>query len=365
MVGLQLWGPEQLCKPLKNPLARQPLYYQLSEFLQSRFSLPTLYKSQRWFVRNPKKKKGRPPTNFLFNLKNSNMLLQKFSEQARQAHYHTSFSPERRGESMVAEFSQQLQEDIAELEKAGIESSVIGDYQERYERLFSSWLGAKSRCISSMITGPARFPVRRAEKANRSEQNHYDVFQEWRKRAKKSIVRKAQPAKTYESEIDRYKLELKDRVRTQDYMKIINESYRKYKKNPACLDSLKIHSEAKEYVRNWVPPYSYVKQPFTYQLQNNLQNIKRIEARIADLEKMEEAKQAVGGEKEIEFEGGVVVLNYELDRVQIKYPGKPKPEVIASLKSGGFRWAPSQQAWQRQLTGNGLRSASYLTGLKF
>lgn len=32
---------------------------------------------------------------------------------------------------------------------------------------------------------------------------------------------------------------------------------------------------------------------------------------------------------------------------------KTAPEIIKNLKENGFKWAPSQKAWQRQITING------------
>lgn len=43
--------------------------------------------------------------------------------------------------------------------------------------------------------------------------------------------------------------------------------------------------------------------------------------------------------------------------VQIVFDGKPEPEVRDLLKRNGFRWAPSQGAWQRQLNNNGIYAA--------
>ena len=40
-------------------------------------------------------------------------------------------------------------------------------------------------------------------------------------------------------------------------------------------------------------------------------------------------------------------------RYQIIFEGKPEPEVRDVLKTNGFKWAPSQGAWQRQITANG------------
>ena len=54
---------------------------------------------------------------------------------------------------------------------------------------------------------------------------------------------------------------------------------------------------------------------------------------------------------------------YKLDedfddgRIRFKFNGVPSPEVREVLKSRGFRWSPSNKAWQRQNTPNGVWSA--------
>ena len=58
------------------------------------------------------------------------------------------------------------------------------------------------------------------------------------------------------------------------------------------------------------------------------------------------------GSQETECEFCKVVENTEIMRLQLIFDGKPEPEVRDILKSNGFRWAPSQGAWQRQLTNN-------------
>jgi len=53
--------------------------------------------------------------------------------------------------------------------------------------------------------------------------------------------------------------------------------------------------------------------------------------------------------------GGVkVVENTEAMRLQLFFQGKPPAAMIALLKSQAFKWAPSIQAWQRQLTNNAI-----------
>ena len=101
------------------------------------------------------------------------LLLENFKQKAIDAHRWTSFSPEKRGESIINLYSAQLTEDLQELRAQNIDNDTLVSYEQRYKSLFNAWINAKSNCISSMITGPARFPTNKAEKANRSEQKHY------------------------------------------------------------------------------------------------------------------------------------------------------------------------------------------------
>lgn len=54
---------------------------------------------------------------------------------------------------------------------------------------------------------------------------------------------------------------------------------------------------------------------------------------------------------------------YKLDedfadgRIRFKFDGKPRQEIIDIMKSRGFKWSPSNKAWQRQNTPNGVYSA--------
>ena len=43
---------------------------------------------------------------------------------------------------------------------------------------------------------------------------------------------------------------------------------------------------------------------------------------------------------------------------------KPTEQQRAQLKANGFKWAPSQDAWQRQLTDNAIYSAGRLDFIK-
>jgi len=49
----------------------------------------------------------------------------------------------------------------------------------------------------------------------------------------------------------------------------------------------------------------------------------------------------------IKFNGGEMVINIEINRVQFIFDDIPSPEKRALLKSHGFKWSPTQKAWQR------------------
>ena len=284
---------------------------------------------------------------------NNTLLLQGFKEKAISAHRWTSFSPEKRGETMVNEYSAQLAKDLAELKAQGIDSETLTTYEQRYKSLFSAWLNAKSNCISAMITGPARFPIHKAEKANRSEQKHYDIFQQWREKAKKAIVKKTQPEKTYNSEIERYKQELDRMRKNHELMKAGNIAIKKAHKEKTDISQYLIETFGiKPHMIDWT-------MKFGFGLQDNNANMKRIELRIKELEAKEQNRQDEP-EKDFLFNGGKVIMNYEADRIQIMHDTKPGQDVITLMKKNGFKWSPFNKAWQRQLTANAIYVTKHL-----
>jgi hypothetical protein len=98
----------------------------------------------------------------------------------------------------------------------------------------------------------------------------------------------------------------------------------------------------------------------SYQLTNNNANIARVRGRIEELGKMK-----AGGHQEREYTGDVkVVEDPDAARIRIHFPGKPDAAAIAKLKAGGFRWSPSEGAWQRHLNNGGkYATESMLKGL--
>jgi len=286
-------------------------------------------------------------------LKPEPAILQHLENKAIQAHNWVSFSPEKRGSQMIADYSEELATDMQELKDGGATDESVNDYKARYERYFSSYLGAKSNCFSVMITGGSNFNNRKHEKANRSEQRHYEIFREWRIRAKKAIVRKAKEPKTFLSEIDRYKNELEGMKANHEKMKEGNKRIAAARKSGEDItDYLKETFGIAPHMIEWT-------LKFGFGLANNSANMRRVEERIKLME-VKESKANTTGQKEFPFEGFTVIYNYEADRIQVKHDSKPAADIIQAFKRSGFRWSPSFGAWQRQMNTNGIWAAERL-----
>jgi len=97
-------------------------------------------------------------------------------------------------------------------------------------------------------------------------------------------------------------------------------------------------------------------QPFaSYDLTNNNSQIKRLEQKLAEVSR---------GFEGWAFEGGRAEANTEMNRLQLFFDVKPNEQQQTQLKQGGFKWAPSQDAWQRQLTDNAIYSAGRIDFIK-
>lgn len=83
-----------------------------------------------------------------------------------------------------------------------------------------------------------------------------------------------------------------------------------------------------------------------WMLSNLTANIARIRKRMEAMEQMARSPLPEGWE----FDGGKVVVNADINRLQIVLDGKPDEETRMRLKGNGFKWARSEGAWQRMLT---------------
>jgi hypothetical protein len=145
--------------------------------------------------------------------------------------------------------------------------------------------------------------------------------------------------------------ELAQCVRLQETMKAVNVHWRKA---GTCVGAPGITEEQARKLdgRIAATQYSWEKQPFSsYDLTNNNSKIKRLENKV-----MEASRGFAGWE----FSGGHAEANTELNRLQLFFDERPNDSQRVNLKANGFKWAPSQEAWQRQLTDNAIYAAGRL-----
>lgn len=293
---------------------------------------------------------------------------------AYSAYSAISFDPEKRAESTVKDFNESLQEDYDTLSKIAVsepQKEVLNiefeRYQQKYKSMFDSYLHAKSRTMSSMITGPANFPVRSNQKKMDSEQRRWEEFSEWQGKAFKAVNRKIYDARTEEqikSDTENSQNKAMEYI-LKESLSVIDCVGGKSYYSPALLKGgleRKILNFAKNdpdlAVRvvneiNLMCREKFNKDVFT----SKHPILSKIEAIKTELTTPPEVK-----DNETIFEGnGITVINNnEVQRIQILFPGKPSEQIRSLLKSYAFKWAPSQSAWQRQNTPNGMYSTKLL-----
>jgi hypothetical protein len=277
----------------------------------------------------------------------------KHYETARRAYYWTSFSPEKRAVSECQFFD----EINAEFEAAGVDEAG----KIKFERLFLLSLSAKSRCASSMVTGPAKFNVEKNRRANDRERKVSDELMAYVERVRRAIDKQKNPQNYAadairsddENAIDKLKEKLAKLQKFQDQMKACNKIVKNKKDNK--IERLAEILGSKEGAEQLLKPDFCGRLGFTsFNLTNNNAAIKTAQERITALEKMEKVE-----EKEEEINGVKVIQNKEEMRLQLIFDGKPAQEMINLLKSKGFKWSPRFGAWQRLLNENCLDAFNY------
>ncbi len=153
------------------------------------------------------------------------------------------------------------------------------------------------------------------------------------------------------------KEKLEDLQISQTRMKQINAYY---KKNGTCRGFHGLSDELADKLVADIQYHPWDKRPFAaYALANNNQNINTVKKRI---EQLTVAKEL--GYQGWEFDGGRVVANADMNRLQIFFDAIPDEEVRRELKGRGFKWARSVGAWQRQLTDNAIYAASLVHAIR-
>ena len=236
---------------------------------------------------------------------------------------------------------------IAESQK----ERVGTEYHEKIDRLLDAYARKladnlnrryeiDARVPSILITGGSNFPVRAKEKQNAARDTNEREYMEIQGILDK--IKSTGLGGVMSDDPDamlKLQLKLEGLERLQEHMKEINAYYRKHKTLDGCPDRR---------------PDEFGPFP-SWALSNNNANIRRIRGRIEQLQKeTERAAENIGPKQ---GDGFILKENHEIGRIQFLFDGKPDEKIREILKSRGFRWAPSEGAWQRMLNDHGRYAA--------
>lgn len=277
---------------------------------------------------------------------------------ARSAHDMMSMRDYSEG-STTAEYRSAVDKayDIADrvAEKKPEEAERAYRLAERYSKKMAEYYNKESSigmmCPSILISGGSNFPVRKKEKQVAAwERNHqfYEYVQGILTKIENILYGREIIKSDDERAIEKLEEKLEDMKNLQEQMKAANKAIR-LKDTEAGNDLLREMGYSEEAITELRKPDFCGRVGYPdYELSNNNANIHRVEERLKSLKAAKER-----GSSEQEYKTFKVVENTEAMRYQIIFDGKPEADVRTLLKSSGFKWAPSQGAWQRQITANG------------
>lgn len=289
-------------------------------------------------------------------------------DMARRAHEMMSFSDYRTG-SKTEEYHRMVDEVffVAHRQKGRVDAMYhekIDRLAESYARKLADNFNDSSRigcmCPSVMIAGPANFPVRKKEKQNAAADRNMAEYREIQGIPDRICsVGKGGISSDDPQALAKLKAKLEKLEKHQELMKAANAAIRMKDTTKGDAKLAEMGYTPEEIAELRKPDFcGRVGYP-SFELSNNNANIRRIKERVAELEKRQ-TEPAPEGWK---FDGGEVVLNTGENRLQIIFDDKPDADLRAELKGEGFRWAPSQGAWQRQLTDNAFRAVRRIKAL--
>ncbi len=286
---------------------------------------------------------------------------------AKRAHSGTSFSPEKRAEQEQNSHYSYLKEVYNNAKKYSKSQKTEENFEAAFDKFHKGYLKRKiselesrSRLLSTMITGPANFPTRRAEKNSNAHHNKLTELIDYSKYAEDRMRRELtarvnKPVKTGEKgalEVLEQKLEKAKREHelNKSINKIVSSVKRKKLSKEETIE--KILEEVKKlkvsdkflisYKRLMTDNLIWAKQG----TQNSLAKVKRYEQRV------KEEKNRSTENKMHDFKDFKILENAEQNRYQILFDDIPSEEIRKVLKSHSFRWSNKNKAWQRQITGN-------------
>lgn len=285
--------------------------------------------------------------------------IETINEKTAQAAWNANHFGDYRTGSCTAEYAAMVTEarKIAENQKKKVPEKYhkkIDNLLAYYERKLAANINQRNSIDASypsiLICGAGGFSNRKKEKQNSRRDSN---MQEYTYIA--SILKKIKTVGTGgimsgdADALEQLRNKLAKLEAHQEHMKQINAYYRKHNSFEGCPG---ISSTDAEKLAKYMTDF-YQHQPFpAWELSNNSANIRRIRDRIETIER-EKNRTA----ETITGDGWQLIEKPEIMRIQFIFDDKPDSDTRATLKRNGFRWAPSEGAWQRTLNNAGRYAA--------
>jgi hypothetical protein len=217
-----------------------------------------------------------------------------------------------------------------------------------------------------MITGPSNFPAARNRKRLDTAHKRLEEFLDWTKRFRERMLKTYDPRRAnhtiYSDDADaigKLRAKIEEAEQAQAMMVAANKIVRNKKfsdDNERAEALIELGLTRTSAYAVCVPDYMGRPGFAGYQLTNNSANIRRMKERIEQLEREAQRQE----ERQTENVTGVteatvlgqpckVVENVSIQRLQLVFDGKPPAAIREKLKHSGFRWSPTEGAWQRLL----------------
>lgn len=254
----------------------------------------------------------------------------------------------------AAEIAQKQKQKVSQFYHDKIDH-LLDRYAYRLAKWYNDYNRNEASCPSWFICGPANYPVRKHEKKMNRERSLWAEYDEI-----KGIVDKIKSVGTGAIDLaDPHAREmLQDRIDSLqaelERDKKLNAYWRKHKTFIGCPELSESYAEklTKE-ITEMLNRCAWITKPFPdYELTSLRDKIKRTQERLEELDRRQAAAEDPDSNNNQKFDGGEIIRNIALDRLQIIFDSIPDAETRTALKTNGFRWSPKNKAWQRQLTNN-------------
>jgi hypothetical protein len=295
---------------------------------------------------------------------------------ARASHEMMSMSDYKPG-SATASYHAAVDEAAALVEKR--KEKVSPFYHDKldalldsYARRLAKWHNDYNRngasCPSVLICGPANFPTRKKARQNARNDSLMEEYKEIEAILDKIKAVGTGPVDLADPHAREILMEQLEKARTAHQIAKAGNAY--YRKNHTLDGCPGITPEDEEWLNRpgvfnageHGTPLELYGCPFpAYEITSRLEKVKRVQARLEELERLQAQRENPADASK--FNGGEIVRNAELNRLQILFDEIPDADTRAKLKANGFRWSPKNQAWQRQLTRNAEVAARQVLGL--